>query len=80
MVLDFFPLLFRYVAQGKGILQPHVLIDELDNIFGDDEGRQNLRDGPFSEVIKSAQVNFYFSSICFRLMMIFFIDTDLEFL
>nr|BAA88981.1 sucrose synthase [Citrus unshiu] len=48
-------LLSRYVAQGKGILQPHVLIDELDNIFGDDEGRQNLRDGPFSEVIKSAQ-------------------------
>ena len=57
--LDFFPLLFRYVAQGKGILQPHVLIDELDNVFGDDEARQNLRDGPFSEVIKSAQVNFY---------------------
>ncbi|KDO87153.1 hypothetical protein CISIN_1g003492mg [Citrus sinensis] len=49
-------LLSRYVAQGKGILQPHVLIDELDNIFGDDEGRQNLRDGPFSEVIKSAQL------------------------
>lgn len=47
------------MAQGKGILQPHVLIDELDNVFGDDEARQNLRDGPFSEVIKSAQVNFY---------------------
>lgn len=48
-------LLSRYVAQGKGILQPHDLIDELDNIIGDEIGRQNLRDGPFSEVLKSAQ-------------------------
>lgn len=49
----------RYVAQGKGILQPHVLIDELDNIVGDEIGRQKLRDGPFSEVLKSAQVKLY---------------------
>ncbi|XP_021280716.1 sucrose synthase 2 [Herrania umbratica] len=48
-------LLSRYVAQGKGILQPHTLIDELDNIIGDDQARQRLSDGPFSEVLKSAQ-------------------------
>ncbi|XVF22174.1 hypothetical protein REPUB_Repub12eG0151000 [Reevesia pubescens] len=48
-------LLSRYVAQGKGILQPHTLIDELDNIIGDEQARQKLSDGPFSEVIKSAQ-------------------------
>ncbi|XVF32809.1 hypothetical protein REPUB_Repub17cG0114800 [Reevesia pubescens] len=48
-------LLSRYVAQGKGILQPHTLIDELDNIIGDEEARQRLSDGPFSEVLKSAQ-------------------------
>ncbi|KAA8543074.1 hypothetical protein F0562_021431 [Nyssa sinensis] len=48
-------LLSRYVAQGKGILQPHHLIDELDNIIGDETSRQKLSDGPFSEVLKSAQ-------------------------
>ncbi|GMH02596.1 hypothetical protein Nepgr_004435 [Nepenthes gracilis] len=48
-------LLSRYVAQGKGILQPHHLIDELDNIIGDDKGKQMLSDGQFSEVLQSAQ-------------------------
>ncbi|KAK6941031.1 Glycosyl transferase, family 1 [Dillenia turbinata] len=48
-------LLSRYVSQGKGILQPHHLIDELDNIYGDEEGKHRLSDGPFSEVLKSAQ-------------------------
>lgn len=48
-------LLSRYVAQGKGILQAHTLLDELDNIPGDDQTRLKLRDGPFSEVLKSAQ-------------------------
>ncbi|GLT56205.1 hypothetical protein SLA2020_292660 [Shorea laevis] len=48
-------LLSRYVAQGKGILQPHTLIDELDNIIGEEESRLKLSDGPFGEVLKSAQ-------------------------
>jgi len=48
-------LLSRYVAQGKGILQPHTLIDEVDNIVGDDEAQLKLKDGPFGEVLKSAQ-------------------------
>uniref|UniRef100_A0A5B7BXS1 Sucrose synthase n=1 Tax=Davidia involucrata TaxID=16924 RepID=A0A5B7BXS1_DAVIN len=48
-------LLSRYVAQGKGMLQSHHLIDELDNIIGDETARQKLSDGPFSEVLKSAQ-------------------------
>lgn len=47
---------WRYVAQGKGILQPHTLIDELENVVGDDKAREKLSDGPFSEVLKSAQV------------------------
>lgn len=54
------------MSQGKGILQPHVLIDELDNVFGDDEAREHLKNGPFSEVLKSAQVDFllYLSVRC----------------
>ncbi|XP_030454902.1 sucrose synthase 2 [Syzygium oleosum] len=48
-------LLSRYVAQGKGILQPHHLLDELENIIREDEGKNSLSDGPFSEVLKSAQ-------------------------
>lgn len=45
------------MAQGNGILQPHHLIDELDNIVGDDVGRQKLSDGPFGQILKSTQVN-----------------------
>ncbi|KAM7275107.1 hypothetical protein ACFE04_016973 [Oxalis oulophora] len=45
-------LLSRYAAQGNGILQPHHLLDELDAIIGDD---QSLRDGPFGDILKSAQ-------------------------
>ncbi|KAI8574775.1 hypothetical protein RHMOL_Rhmol01G0380200 [Rhododendron molle] len=49
-------LLSRYVAQGKGILQPHHLIDELDEVIGvDGRAHLTLSDGPFGEVIKSAQ-------------------------
>ncbi|KAK4741611.1 hypothetical protein SAY87_025199 [Trapa incisa] len=48
-------LLSRYVAQGKGILQPHHLIDELENIIGYDESKKALSDGPFSEVLRCAQ-------------------------
>lgn len=50
--------ILRYVAQGKGILQPHNLIDELENILGQED---HLKDGPFGEIIKSAQV-FYVST------------------
>lgn len=48
-------LLSRYVAQGKGMLQPHRLIDELENVSGGDKGKQMLTDGPFSEVLKATQ-------------------------
>nr|VDC58217.1 unnamed protein product [Brassica rapa] len=48
-------LLSRYVDQGKGILQPHNLIDELESIIGDDDARKkSLSDGPFGEILKSA--------------------------
>ncbi|CAN0889053.1 Sucrose synthase 2 [Linum grandiflorum] len=47
-------LLSRYVDQGKGILQPHNLLDELDNIICDEQDRETLRNGPFGEVLKSA--------------------------
>ncbi|KAK9136835.1 hypothetical protein Sjap_007429 [Stephania japonica] len=49
-------LLSRYVAQGKGILQPHHLVDELEKVIGETRGGQTLIDGIFGEVIKSAQV------------------------
>ncbi|XP_010269598.1 PREDICTED: sucrose synthase 2 [Nelumbo nucifera] len=48
-------LLSRYMGQGKGILQPHHLTDELANVVGDDKGRKKLTEGPFSEVLRSAQ-------------------------
>ncbi|KAK9756925.1 hypothetical protein RND81_01G130200 [Saponaria officinalis] len=48
-------LLSRYVAQGKCLLQPHHLIDGLENVIGDDKGKHLLSDGPFSEVLRSAQ-------------------------
>nr|QNU13189.1 SUS2 [Paeonia suffruticosa] len=48
-------LLSRFVEQGKGILQPHHLIDELDKTVGDDHAKLALIDGPFSEVLRSAQ-------------------------
>nr|DAD38132.1 TPA_asm: hypothetical protein HUJ06_008773 [Nelumbo nucifera] len=41
--------------QGKGILQPHHLLDELANDVGEDKGRKKLTDSPFSEILKSAQ-------------------------
>lgn len=47
----------RYVEQGKGILHPNNLIDELDNIVCDDAARLSLREGPFSEVLKAAHVS-----------------------
>lgn len=50
------------MAQGKGILQPHILIDELDNIIGEDSARKKLRDGPFSEILRTAQVMILFLS------------------
>lgn len=46
----------RYVDQGKGILQPHNLIDELESIVGDDAIKKSLSDGPFGEFLKSAMV------------------------
>ncbi|KAK2649532.1 hypothetical protein Ddye_017021 [Dipteronia dyeriana] len=52
---DLVSLLSRYVARGKGILQPHVLIDQLDNVIGEDEAKQHLRDGPLSDILKVTQ-------------------------
>ncbi|URD91599.1 hypothetical protein MUK42_00734 [Musa troglodytarum] len=46
-------LLSRYVSQGKGLLQPHHLLDALATL-GDD-ARTKLSEGPFSDVLKSAQ-------------------------
>ncbi|RZR87829.1 hypothetical protein BHM03_00015300 [Ensete ventricosum] len=46
-------LLSRYVSQGKGLLQPHHLIDAVATL-GDD-ARTKLSKGPFSDVLKFAQ-------------------------
>ncbi|KAI4317543.1 hypothetical protein L6164_025406 [Bauhinia variegata] len=48
-------LLSRYVAQGKGILQPHHLLDELENILKEDEGMHKLNDTPFVKVLESTK-------------------------
>ncbi|XP_078447961.1 sucrose synthase 3 [Wolffia australiana] len=47
-------LLSRYMGQGKGILQPHHLLDELSNVIAEDHAHK-LEDGPFFEVLKTAQ-------------------------
>ncbi|KAL5723077.1 sucrose synthase [Ranunculus cassubicifolius] len=47
-------LLSRYVSQGKGILQPHHLIDELEAVLGE-KGCEKLADGPFCDVLKNTQ-------------------------
>ncbi|KAM0966044.1 hypothetical protein ACFX13_022199 [Malus domestica] len=48
-------LFSRYVARGNGILQPHQMISELENVIMDDEGMQKLKDSSFSKVLQSAQ-------------------------
>ncbi|KAF8006756.1 hypothetical protein BT93_K0921 [Corymbia citriodora subsp. variegata] len=52
---DLFSLLSRYVKQGKRILQPHHLLDELDSTMDDEQSRQKLSTCPFSDVLKTAQ-------------------------
>ena len=45
--------------QEKGILQPHTLTNEFDNVVGDDKSKQLLKDGPFDKAFKYAQVALY---------------------
>ncbi|KAJ6795501.1 sucrose synthase 4 [Iris pallida] len=52
---DLVSLLSKYVSQGKGILQPHDLLDGLANVFSDDHHRHTLSEDPFLEVVRSAQ-------------------------
>ncbi|KAL1832564.1 sucrose synthase 2 isoform X2 [Daucus carota subsp. sativus] len=44
----------RYVARGKGILQSHDLIDDLDSVVGED-GLKKLKDGPFIQILRCSQ-------------------------
>jgi len=48
-------LLSRYVAQGKTILQPHHLIDGLEEVTGENDELKKLRDGLFGDVLRSTQ-------------------------
>ncbi|XP_042485417.1 sucrose synthase 2-like [Macadamia integrifolia] len=48
-------LLSRYVAEGKGILQPHHLQDALNNVAGEDKGEEKLADSPLIEALEAAQ-------------------------
>jgi hypothetical protein len=57
LIVDIVFELWRYVDQGKGILQPHKLIDELESIHGEGQATEDLKNGPFGQIIKSAQVN-----------------------
>lgn len=59
------------MAQGKGILQPHTLLDEIENVFAHDEAREKLSAGPFGDVIKAAQVDFSFTLSTFLSSIIF---------
>ncbi|XP_028078289.1 sucrose synthase 2-like [Camellia sinensis] len=44
-----------YVAKGKGILQHHQLIDEFENVVGENGVMQELKESPFSQILKFAQ-------------------------
>lgn len=47
----------RYVAQGKGILQPHHLVCELAEVIKNDEAMEKLSDSPFTTILESVQVD-----------------------
>lgn len=66
------------MAQGNGILQPHHLIDELDNVAGDEVGRQKLSDGPFGQILKSAQVNSVIHSVHELILKSFLIEDSIS--
>ncbi|KAM0947640.1 putative sucrose synthase [Dioscorea sansibarensis] len=51
---DLVSLLSKYMGEGKGILQPHHLLDGLATVIGTDDDRK-LADDPFFDVLKSAQ-------------------------
>ncbi|KAL5158169.1 Sucrose synthase 2 [Glycine soja] len=48
---EFISLLSRYVAGGKGILQPHDLLYEVEKLLEEDEGMQKLKDSPFEAIV-----------------------------
>lgn len=48
--------MFRYVNQGKGMLQRHQLLAEFDAAFSEEE-REKLKGGVFEEVVRAAQVS-----------------------
>ncbi|KRH12088.1 hypothetical protein GLYMA_15G151000v4 [Glycine max] len=52
---EFISLLSRYVAGGKGILQPHDLLYEVEKLLEEDEGMQKLKDSPFVKELESAK-------------------------
>nr|ANA07245.1 sucrose synthase [Pinus taeda] len=45
----------RYVAEGKKILQPHQLLDGLEEVIGKNVELESLRHGLFGEVLRSTQ-------------------------
>lgn len=49
-------VMFRYVAQGKGILQSHQLIDEFLKTVKVDGTTEDLNNRPFMKVLQSAEV------------------------
>ncbi|KAL5218115.1 hypothetical protein ABZP36_018799 [Zizania latifolia] len=50
---DLVALLSKYVSQGKGILQPHHILDMLDEVQC--SGGRSLVEGPFLDVLRSTQ-------------------------
>ncbi|CAJ1963345.1 unnamed protein product [Sphenostylis stenocarpa] len=52
---EFISLLSRYVAGGKGLLQPHDLLDHVEKILQEDEGMLKLKEDPFVKELEYAQ-------------------------
>lgn len=48
--------IYRYIAQGKGVLQSHQLIDEFLKTVKVDGTTEDLKNRPFMKVLQAAEV------------------------
>jgi len=70
IITHFLFLLLRYVAGGKGLLQPQDLLDHVEKIIQEDEGMQKLKEGPLFKELESTQVNSIYLSYSFDKLQI----------
>ncbi|GMP50033.1 hypothetical protein CsSME_00016807 [Camellia sinensis var. sinensis] len=54
--LSWVPVINGMLLREKGILQHHQLIDEFENVVGEDGVMKELKESPFSQILKFAQM------------------------